>query len=307
MKNSALLKVWYLIYNPVSGGGTKATRLQHILDLLEEYDLPYKYIKTTYPHQEKQLVQKAIKEGFVKFICVGGDGTLHHMVNGIMSQNLVSSNLVKLAVIPTGTGNDWVKHYNIPHSPEKAISLLIKNRVIYQDIGKISLTGKIDPVYFNNAAGIGFDAYVVKHLKHYRKWGKAAYLTAALKGFGSYSPGKASFTWNNSSENSSFFMISIGICKYSGGGMQLTDFKNHQPGLFDISFFKSVSFLRIIYNIFYLYKGRITELNEVQCSQSDTFRIDHNKTSLIQADGELIGPGEAEFSIIPKAIQFIIT
>ena len=64
-------------------------------------------------HEEDISRNYAIKKGFTKIISVGGDGTLHHVVNGIMTQKLVETNTIQLAVIPIGTGNDWVKTYNI--------------------------------------------------------------------------------------------------------------------------------------------------------------------------------------------------
>ena len=84
-------------------------------------------------------ITEAIKKGYTQFVCVGGDGTIHHMINGIMKQSTVKSNKIKLAVIPTGTGNDWVKNYGIPLNFEKAVQLIQNNNYVYQDIGRVKL------------------------------------------------------------------------------------------------------------------------------------------------------------------------
>ena len=159
---------WYIIYNPISGGGNAEKKINSIQNLFIYNKIKTETVRTQYPHHEEELVQKAIKKGYNKFICIGGDGTIHHMVNGIMKQNYADTRTIKLAVIPTGTGNDWVKNYKISTNFKKAIDIILRNNSIFQDIGKIILSHPHKEVYFNNAAGIGFDAYVVKNINQYK-------------------------------------------------------------------------------------------------------------------------------------------
>ena len=299
-------KTWYIIYNPISGSGNAERKINSIQNLLYDHNLQTEIIRTQYAHHEEELVQKAIKKGYRNFICIGGDGTIHHIVNGIMKQNHVEPHEIKLAVIPTGTGNDWVKHYKIPVNFKKAINIILQNKSFFQDIGKLTLSQTGKQVYFNNAAGIGFDAYVVKNINHYKNWGSLAYLFAALLSFKTYNKGKFIVSTDHKKTESDIFLISIGICKYSGAGMQLTDHKNHRSGFFDVTLIKSISLRKVILNIFKLYNGQINQVKETYCSQAKDFRTIGNHTSYVQADGELIGMGDVDINIIPKAIQFII-
>ena len=54
---------------------------------------------------------KELDKSFDLLISVGGDGTLHHVVNGIMTQRYVKTSDITISVIPLGTGNDWIKNY----------------------------------------------------------------------------------------------------------------------------------------------------------------------------------------------------
>ena len=307
MENLSINSSWYTIFNPTSGGGTGQKNLDKILSIFNLSKITYQIITTQYAHHEEELVQAAIKKGYLNFICIGGDGTIHHMINGIMKQKYTDSRQIKLAVIPTGTGNDWVKNYNIPRDPKKAINLILNNKIIYQDVGKINLTENNKEVFFNNAAGIGFDAFVVKRIPLYKKWGSLAYLIAGLISFTSYKKSNISYTVGSRLCTSEMFMISLGICRYSGGGMQLTDFKHHKNGYFDLTFIKSIQLFRVITNIFKLYNGNINDIRETECSHIKKFDLSHNKSCYIQADGELIGKGDAKFELIPRAIQMIIS
>ena len=297
---------WYIIINPTAGGGKAKNKIKNIIKLLNHSNLKIKTAYTQYPHHEEELVQKAIALSYYNFVCVGGDGTIHHMINGIMRQKYVNTSDIKLAVIPTGTGNDWVKNYNIPKNPNKAIQIIKNNISLYQDIGKITLVDNKKEFYFNNAAGIGFEAYVVKNINQYKKWGSLAYLIAALFSFKSYINGNYKVSLDDKIYESSIFLISLGICRYSGAGMQLTNYKAHKTGYFDVNLIKSISLIKVIKNIFKLYNGEINQVKEVTCLHAKELKINGNTSSYIQADGELIGKGDFCITLIPKAIQFII-
>ena len=102
------------------------------------------------------------------------------------------------------------------------------------------------------------------------------------------------------------FLVCIGICKYSGAGMQLTDYKNHKPGHFDLTLISPIRLSKVIMNIFKLYNGSINQIKETHCSQVQSLGITGNTTSYIQADGELIGEGDVDIKLITNAIQFIV-
>ena len=107
--------------------------------VLKLKNINFSYSFTEYRKHEVILVDKAIKQGYRNIISVGGDGTLHHVVNGIMKQRYIKTSKIKLGVIPLGTGNDWIKTYGIPLSIKKSINIIISNKTIYQDIGYINL------------------------------------------------------------------------------------------------------------------------------------------------------------------------
>ncbi len=301
-------KTWYIIVNPVSGNGKSIKKIELIKKELYNNNMPFYLVFTEYIHHEKILVQEAIKQGYIKFISVGGDGTLHHIVNGIMLQNYVASNLIKVAVIPVGTGNDWVKTYNIPHNIKQNITIIKNEKTILQDIGKIQINNEKNTYYFNNIAGIGFDGFVVKRIKKIKKLGSFAYLLGSLSSFVTYKKSTMIISLSNKKISSEIFMISIGLCKYSGGGMRLTKFKDHKINWFDITIIKNITLIKLLFNIYKLFNGKIDDLREVESLREKhlSIKISSNQMPYIQADGELLGKGHINVEIIKNAIQFII-
>jgi YegS/Rv2252/BmrU family lipid kinase len=238
---------------------------------------------------------------------VGGDGTLHHIVNGLMQQTSVENKYLKLAVIPVGTGNDWVKTYNIPKNIKKAIAIIQKENSVLQDLGYIQLHQSNKTKYFNNMAGIGFDGFVVNSIYKYKKYGSLAYLIGTIVSFLNYKKSSLTIKFDKTKISSKSLLAVVGICKFSGGGMQLTQNVDYKDGLFDVSIAKNFKFLSILLNIRKFYNGKITDHKEVdtyKTSQIDIFSEDLK--TFIQADGELIGQGGFKATLLPNALRFIV-
>lgn len=298
---------WFLIVNSSSGGGSFQKKWRKIQQLLQVYTIDYSFSFSEYSKHEIQLVDRAIEQGYRKIISVGGDGTLHHVVNGIMQQRYVKSSDIKLGVLPIGTGNDWIKSYNIPNSIEKAIQIIRKEHTILQDIGVLTLPNK-EVHYFNNMAGVGYDGYVVSKLKALKKLGSISYILSGVYGLLFYKKPQLKIHVDGREIETTSLMTIFGICKYSGGGMQMTQEPDPTDGLLDITIAKDFNLFDLLFNLKKLYNGQIVHHKKVETYKAKMLEIiDINqKKPFIEADGELIGNGSLLVSIIPTAICFVV-
>lgn len=299
---------WFVIVNPTSGNGASKKKWSVIKKELVNQNFKIEVAFTGYERHSIKLVEIALKKGFINFISVGGDGTLHNIINGILRFNPTNISEIKIGVIPIGTGNDWVKTYNIPSNYKKAIDIIKTKKTIKQDIGKISIESANETVYFNNMAGIGFDGYVVNNVHKYKKLGFLAYLVGTLISLINYKKTFLEITFNKTVLKGKCLMVLIGICNYAGGGMQLTKNPNSTDGLLDISYIKNLTLVTVLKNIRGLFNGKITNHKLINTYKTSVLKInviDTNK-SYIQADGELIGLGNFTVSILPRTINFII-
>ena len=112
---------WFVVVNPTSGGGKGLTDFPHISKLLRDNDIRHEAVFTEHKHHATALTVQAINAGYRNIIVVGGDGTLHEVVNGLFIQQEVDPKEVLLAVIAVGTGNDWVRTVGIPARYSEAI------------------------------------------------------------------------------------------------------------------------------------------------------------------------------------------
>ncbi len=297
---------WFIIVNPTSGNNFVAKRKKKTLALLKNLDAPYKVYFTEYRGHEEFLVLKGVSEGYTNFISVGGDGTLHHVTNGALKQQIIPPEEIKIGVIPVGTGNDWIKNNNIPKNTEKAIEIINNNRTTRLDIGKTICNDKIH--YFNILVGIGYDSFVVEKSEQHKKYGKSAYLIASILGVINFRKSKMRFTFNDESFSASSLMSIVGLGKYCGSGMRLTHEADAQDGLFDITLVKDISVLSLFFNINKLYNGKLNTHKKVDVHKTNKISIEviDQSNPSIEADGELIGTGGFMVELLPQALCFIV-
>jgi len=297
---------WFIIINPKAGNDKAKAKWPKIKALLSKYLFSFDYAFTDYKGHAAELVKNAVNKGFTKIMCVGGDGTVHHVVNGIMHQNMYETSKITLGVIPIGTGNDWVKTYGIPKNIEKAIRLIKKEELYTQDIGKIEfLESKRPSVYFNNMAGVGFDGYVAKKAETLKHFGKLSYFIATLKSFYNYKNINVIVETQNNTISSNALMVLVGLCTFSGGGMRLTDSPEVDDSLFDVSILNDFTKWDVIRHINKLYSGKINKVQKIKLLKTSVLTIYTKATTkcFIQADGEVFPTENISFSIQKNALK----
>jgi YegS/Rv2252/BmrU family lipid kinase len=299
-----------VIVNPNAGSGKGKKDWGHISALLGKYGISYKNVLTECPKHAIQLTHDSILQGYRNFIVVGGDGTLNEVVNGVFSQDICPSIEIVLAMIAVGTGNDWGKMYSIPHSYEESIKVIRKKKVRSQDVGIVEYANGEQPEkrHFLNIAGMGFDALVVQRTnkqKEVGKNGKALYLINLLRSLMIYKPTHIELNIDGQKISRDFFTISVGIGRYSGGGMLQTPNAIPDDGLFDITVIKKIGKGDIILSLKKLYDGNILKHHKIEGYKAREIRIEANPKIYVEADGETLGNSPNCFRILPRSIGVV--
>ena len=127
---------WMVIVNPNACGGKVLTRWDEISRLLKAEGIDFKSEFTTHRYHAVELTIRALRLGYRKFVALGGDGTIHEIINGVFHQQSVSPADVTMAVIPVGSGNDWSRSNSIPFDLSQAINVISEGKTILQDVAK---------------------------------------------------------------------------------------------------------------------------------------------------------------------------
>ena len=253
---------WFAIVNPIAGYGRALDDLPTISKLLRDHDVDYELVFTEHKYHATQLTVEAVRRGYRKIIVMGGDGTLHEVVNGIFIQQEVATDQILVAVIAVGTGNDWIRMYGIPRKYSEAINAIVESHSFLQDVGvvKYEEASYRQQRYMSNAGGIGLDATVVQRFnrlkaKGYR--GRRLYVYGLVKSFMRYtSTGMRIWVDDQLVVNDIVLSATIGVCKYNGGGMMQVP---QAISSWILSHFTNPVILLLVINAFLLIVGMVMD------------------------------------------------
>lgn len=303
---------WMVIVNPKAGSGKGLKDWPVISNTMNRHGLDFTCVFSEHKYHAVELTVKSIKDGYRKIVAIGGDGTIHEIVNGIFIQQVVPTTEILLSVIPTGTGNDWVRMYGITQTYRDAVRSMVDEKAVFQDVARVEFfESKVKQQRFMaNVAGMGFDAEVTRgynKLKDNGRSGRNLYLLSVLKVFFSYISGRFKiFTDGKLFHEGYLFSSSVGIGKYNGGGMVQMPEAETDDGLMDITAIKNINKFLIIRDFNKLYSGRIFENRGVIHAKAKIIEIETQPITRIEIDGEIMGYSPFKFELIPQSIRVVV-
>ncbi len=304
---------WFVIVNPNAGKNKGEKDWPEIHKLLHEAGITHQALFTEHRNHAVNLAKEFIEKGYRKIIVVGGDGTLNEVINGIFQQTTCPTTDITVGMIMVGTGNDWGRMYNIKAKYKKAVKILKKERSFIQDAALVRYhdgdTKKSR--YFVNMAGMGYDALVAKmtnKMKERGGGGSMAYLYNLLLGLFRYRYSSLHIQVDGMTVfEGNVFSMSLGICRFNGGGMMQLPFAIPDDGLLDLTIIKRTTKLTVVRNIKKLYDGSFIKLPFIQTHTGKTFIVASKPLNsfFLETDGESLGHSPFEFEVIPKSIKII--
>ena len=310
-----------LIVNPRAGRGAVARALPRIIQAIESEELEYDIAQTDTPGHAEQLARDAVTSGCTFVVAVGGDGTVHEVVNGLMGEDGPLVPDVVLGVVPSGSGSDFVKTFGLPQVPEEAArNLAGKNVWGALDIARIRYRtndGKDAKRWFANIAEAGIGAHVVVSAAKMPAWlAGRAYRLAALRAVMTFKPQFAHLDFNGRKgrgvrpdtplEKGSFestpMMVVVANGQFYGGGLRVAPRAIPSDGLLDVLVGEGTKgeALRALRK---MPRGEHVPSKQFTEFLVDSLTLDGPEPMLLEADGEPIGTTPATFDLVRGAIK----
>lgn len=150
---------WLMIVNPSSASNATAGTWIESKRILMAGGIDVDDVQTAYKGHAIELAGDAAAKGFRRFIAVGGDGTIHEVMTGLLrysDESGVDLGEFTLAVLPYGTGNDWIRTAGVPADMNEAATCIVRGNTAREDIVRLTLpTGTF---CMANVSGVGLDA-----------------------------------------------------------------------------------------------------------------------------------------------------
>jgi YegS/Rv2252/BmrU family lipid kinase len=292
-----MMKQIYFIINPKAGNGQCFKIWERVEDQLKGSHISYLAFFTKYPSHAKNLAIQIAKKNLEQkiIIAVGGDGTMHEVMNGVINDNNIT-----LGFIAGGSGNDFSRGFQIPVNPVEALAVILrlaKQEGLPIDVGKITMADSNEHFFINNM-GAGFDAIIsyevnqsrMKALLNKLSMGRMVYVYFLLKKLFTYKTSTIDLSIDGKKHIfEQTWFVTVSNQPYYGGGMKIAPVALPDDGLFDITVVHQLSRWKLLLVFISVFWGKHIHFKEVKTYTGRDVTIHSSAKLFVHADGEHVG------------------
>lgn len=301
-----------LIVNPKAGAGRAAKNINLLERAAERAFEHWEVRQTEAPGHATALAEQACDEGFHLVAAVGGDGTCHEIINGLIMNDRARSKQTAFCVLPFGTGSDLIKTLQTPKKLSEALWIAATGITLPSDVGKATFReGSESKVrYFINVAGFGANGEAVRYANKSSKrfGGTATFVGASLKTIANYKHPNVRIQLEHEEQvidwNGPMLSTFVANGSYCGGGMNVGHNGNMHDGLLNISILPTLSTVQQLAHLPKLYNGKISAIPGAQCHSAQRLRATapQHTAVFVDLDGELSGQLPVTFEVLPRVL-----
>ncbi|MFJ7731019.1 diacylglycerol/lipid kinase family protein [Lysinibacillus sp. NPDC097231] len=281
------------IVNEAAGNGKGKKVWGH---LQRHLTINYQVAFTEYEGHGQELAKQWAQDAQTKklIVIVGGDGTIHEVVSGV-----VHNAYIVIGVVRAGSGNDFARYFTTFQNALQIEAYLQADLAsLPMDTGNIQFDALQQEIFVNNA-GVGFDAFVTKHinksrLKFYLNkigLGKLSYAAAVVRGLFSFERFDVTIRSNNQEwQFQQVWFVAMSNHPYFGGGMKISPSSKPNDGEIEITILHGISRLKLLLVFVTVFFEKHTKFKEITFLQGNDFDIFVQANDVdCHTDGNYIG------------------
>lgn len=299
------------IVNPHAGRGSVGREWPKIRELAEKHLGAFKSFLTTAPGDATSFARLAVSEGAKSVVCVGGDGTLNEVINGLMDEEDPLNPDIHVGFVPQGTGCDFRRTLRIPANPEEALAVIKHGRPLLIDLGRLRYTnhdGNPRTRYFHNLTSFGLGGEVDDRVNKSGKklGGFLSFIIAMLVSLVLYEKKHIRLRVDDHFDEQVVVLnVAVANGQYHGGGMWVAPGADPFDGLFHVTVIGGLSLPEVLYYLPKLYNGKILQVKGVRSVIGKRVEAFSERRVLLDVDGEQPGCLPVKIEILPAAMRIL--
>ena len=293
-----------LIHNPAARRGRSERALPIVTYQLEARGLRYEIRTTRGPGEACELTSAALREGTRLVVAVGGDGTVHEVVNGMIVGDESVEPEAAFGVIPAGGSSDFIKTFGLPHLPAHAVAHLEGSDAFPIDIGKLSYRSKEGRKtrYFANISQAGLGADVARRAPCLPgALGALGYPIAFWMTLSFYTRASATVDLTDRTYEGPLYNLVVANGQFFGGGMKVAPKAAPTDGLLDIQI-QNPDKHEALALLPKVYRGEHVPHPDIKEFKRAAVGISADRPLTVEADGEVLGHTPATFELLQNAL-----
>ena len=271
------------------------------------------FVTTQHADHATELACNAVKEGATHVICLGGDGSLNEVINGVMQaiESNPAFNRVRVGLLPHGTGNDFARTMRVANNLTLLKQLIDDDSYRVIDLGHAQYNGtngKPGGRYFVNITDVGIGGMIAMNLAHSSKlFGPTiTYQKEILMALLTYKNQPVNIRAAGFDYEGSIMSVIVGNGQFFGGGMGIAPHALPDDKLFSVVVIGAISMFDYLKNLGNIKKSKKIEHPEVKYLTTSEIVIESPVAGLpIDMDGEFVGYTPITMKVVPAAIRFI--
>jgi diacylglycerol kinase (ATP) len=298
-----------VILNPVADMGHAWKIANDLRPIIAEYGNA-DWSGTVYPTHATELARQAGEQRYDMVIAMGGDGTVHEVVNGLMQ--VPANQRPLLGVVPVGSGNDFAHAIGVPLQSDHALAHALKGEPSSIDLGLMTdENGRRE--YFDNTLGIGFDAVVtIRSHKLPLVRGFIMYLTAVIQTILlNHDPAHVQIETDRETLEDYVLMTTLCNGGREGGGFMLSPDSQMNDGILEYVIVRKVSrpmMFRLVPEFMNGTHPRFTK--QIRMGSCKKFVMSADRPLYIHADGEIFTSfgsnlRKVTFEVLPNVLKVV--
>jgi diacylglycerol kinase (ATP) len=292
------------LVNPASANGSTGKHWPRIARVAARAGLVGDALFSERAGQLGELARQASADGAELLVVVGGDGSVNEVANGLAEL----ADAPPIAVIPRGTGWDFVRTFGIPHAVEKAARVAAGGGTRAIDVGRVTYRaadGSERSALFANVASAGMSGAIAERANTTTKalGGKASYLWATLAVFRGWSAIETTITVDDEERRARMFDVVVANGRFFGGGMKICPDAEPDDGLLDVLTIGDVTRRDLVTTMPKIYRGTHLGHPKAELLRGRTVTIETVEPVPIEIDGEQPGTTPARFDVLPARLR----
>jgi YegS/Rv2252/BmrU family lipid kinase len=253
---------------------------------------------TEYGGHATQIVQAADFSDYDGICVIGGDGTTHEVVTGLMRRS--DGARLPIGLIPAGTGNTLHHHLQCG-DPIEAARRIVQLEAHPLDVVRVETHD--ETAYCINIVGWGAVADINRRAERLRMLRKSRYAVATLVQILSPRPLTASIRLDDLVIEDRFLFVLGCNTKYTGTDMIVAPDAEVDDGLIDVVLLRNTSRRETLKMFRKVFEGTHLSLPSIECHQVRTMSIQSAGSQPLNLDGELKGYSPLTAEVMAGALQ----
>ena len=263
---------------------------------------------TAKPLDATHSTRTAIMQGAELLVVVGGDGTIHEVLNGFVDAGKLINPSCQLGIVSSGTAQDSARGFALPKGTALQIEAVCGSVNHLVDVGRVTFIddqGKASEQLFFNECQQGIAAVVVQRFQAHHKW------MGGFLGFGITAVATAARHREqlmtveiDGKRVATDLLLGVAVANgaYAGGGMHFAPKSKVDDGLFDVVLIHKQSIPSRLINFPRIYVGTHVNLSWISYFQGRSVKVTSSENVPIEADGEFLGHLPCTIDILPSAL-----